>query len=178
MSTMNKTQEKIATALETAFAQHGFAEQGVDALKEATGVSLRTLYKYCPSKEVMITTALEYRHTRYLNTIFNSLNDSASPKAEHIFNQIEFWMSEYAPSGCLFHNAVAAYPNSEALSQLLARHKFEVANQLAQALDLKGYEDELLLIHEGLIQSWPLLGNKALIVANKLVSGYQAERSL
>ncbi len=34
----------------------------------------------------------------------------------------------------------------------------------------KRYEDELLLIHEGLMQSWPLLGKKSLIVANKLVS--------
>jgi len=170
MSTMNKTQEKIASALETAFAQHGFAEQGVDALKEATGVSLRTLYKYCPSKEAMIVTALEYRHTRYLSTIFNSLNDSDIPIAEHVFSQIEFWMKKYAPSGCLFHNAVAAYPNSEALSELLTRHKFEVANRLANALDLKGYEDELLLIHEGLMQSWPLLGKKSLIIAQKLAS--------
>lgn len=170
MSTMNKTQEKIASALETAFAQHGFAEQGVDALKEATGVSLRTLYKYCPSKEAMIVTALEYRHTRYLSTIFNSLNDSDIPIAEHVFSQIEFWMNKYAPSGCLFHNAVAAYPNSEALSELLTRHKFEVANRLANALDLKGYEDELLLIHEGLMQSWPLLGKKSLIIAQKLAS--------
>ena len=170
MSTMNRTQEKIASALETAFAQHGFAEQGVDALKEAAGVSLRTLYKYCPSKEAMIVTALEYRHTRYLSTIFNSLNDSDIPIAEHVFSQIEFWMNKYAPSGCLFHNAVAAYPNSEALSELLTRHKFEVANRLANALDLKGYEDELLLIHEGLMQSWPLLGNKSLIIAQKLAS--------
>lgn len=172
MSTMNKTQEKIATALETAFAQHGFAEQGVDALKDATGVSLRTLYKYCPSKEAMIVTALEYRHTRYLNTIFTSSNDSHNNSAEHIFKQIGFWMGEYAPSGCLFHNAVAAYPNSKALSALLTRHKFEVANSLTTALDLKGYEDELLLIHEGLTQSWPLLGDKTLLIANKLVSGY------
>ena len=59
--------EKIAASLEKAFSQYGFAEPSVPQLKNACEVSLRTLYKYYPSKEAMIVAALEHRHQRYLS---------------------------------------------------------------------------------------------------------------
>jgi AcrR family transcriptional regulator len=42
---MIDTATKIASGLEQAFAAQGFAETNVEALRDAAGVSLRTLYK-------------------------------------------------------------------------------------------------------------------------------------
>ena len=58
---MSDIQEKIAAGLEEAFLRNGFAQTGVDALREATQVSLRTLYKYTPSPAEMVLSALENR---------------------------------------------------------------------------------------------------------------------
>lgn len=52
-------QNQIDAGLERAFAKHGFAEPNIETLRKATGVSLRTLYKYVPSRDVMILRALE-----------------------------------------------------------------------------------------------------------------------
>ena len=42
---MTDTKTKIAAGLEQAFAARGFAEPSVEDLRDAAGVSLRTLYK-------------------------------------------------------------------------------------------------------------------------------------
>lgn len=63
---MLTTKKQIASRLEQAFNTRGFAEPSVADLKEAAGVSLRTLYRYFPSKDAMVNWALDYRHARYL----------------------------------------------------------------------------------------------------------------
>ena len=45
---MTDTMRRIAGGLERAFAADGFAEPSVEDLRDAAGVSLRTLYKYAP----------------------------------------------------------------------------------------------------------------------------------
>ena len=44
-------QSELASKLEQAFALYGFAEPNVAKLKGYTGTTLKTLYKYFPSKE-------------------------------------------------------------------------------------------------------------------------------
>ena len=45
---------KISSGLERAFAARGFAEPSVEDLRDAAGVSLRTFYKYTPSRADMV----------------------------------------------------------------------------------------------------------------------------
>ena len=78
------------------------------------------------------------------------------------------WMAEEAAHGCLFHAAVAADPDSARLRALLQRHKAEVAERAASACGLPGREAELLLLIEGLTQSWPLHGAQAIAAAQRL----------
>ena len=51
---MTDTMKRIAGGLERAFAANGFAEPSVEDLRDAAGVSLRTLYKYAASREAMV----------------------------------------------------------------------------------------------------------------------------
>lgn len=165
---MKDTQQKIAAGLEQAFAAEGFAEPGVDQLRDATQVSLRTLYKYCPSREDMVLTALEHRHGRYLEHLFRDLPEAPEKALEDIFARIGAWMRTNAAQGCLFHAAVAAQPHNTALRQMLERHKAEVAARLAEATGLSAYRDELMLLHEGLTQSWSFMGEAAVERAKAL----------
>jgi len=78
------------------------------------------------------------------------------------------WMAGNAPAGCLFHNAVAAHPDNAALRDLLGRHKAEIGERLAARADRPELRVPLLLVHEGLVQSWPLEGDEAVAAATAL----------
>lgn len=166
---MNKTQKKIAAGLEQAFAENGFTELGVDSLRDASQVSLRTLYKYCPSKEDMILMALEHRHARYLAYVFEDLPANNEHVWNVIFDRVGLWMGESVSQGCLFHSAVASYPHSEPIRMMLEHHKKEVADRMAETTELVDIRDHLLLIHEGVVQSWTILGLQAVVNAKILL---------
>lgn len=168
MSTMVETREKIAAGLEQAFARNGFTELGVDDLREATQVSLRTLYKYCPSREDMILLALQRRHERYLAHLFDGLPEAPEQTLEALFDRIGAWMATNAPAGCMFHGAIAAHPDSASIRTTLERHKTEVADRMALVTGLPSARDDLTLLHEGLTQSWPLIGERAVSRAKAL----------
>lgn len=153
---MTGTMEKIAAGLERAFAERGFAEPSVENLRDASGVSLRTLYKYAPSRAEMVLAALEHRHQRYLARVFDDLPDDPGAALDALFGRIGDWMETETSHGCLFHAAMAADPGSERLCELLTRHKAEVARRASEAANLPGAEITLLLIIEGLTQAWPL----------------------
>lgn len=168
MSSMADMMSKIATGLERAFASQGFAAPSVEDLRDAAGVSLRTLYKYTPSRAEMVLAALENRHQRYLTFIFEKLPNEPQEALDAILSRIGSWMAAETSHGCLFHAAVAADPESVPLRALLERHKREVAAKAAKACALTGKESELLLIIEGLTQTWPLGGDAAVGAAKLL----------
>ena len=165
---MADTMSKISAGLEGAFASRGFAEPSVEDLRDAAGVSLRTLYKYMPSRAEMVLAALENRHQRYLARVFNGLPEEPGEALDMILSRVGDWMVTETSHGCLFHAAVAAYPGSAPLHTLLERHKAEVATRSAEACGLHESDIELLLIIEGLTQAWPLRGKAAVEAANRL----------
>ncbi|MFW8593105.1 TetR/AcrR family transcriptional regulator [Cribrihabitans neustonicus] len=171
---MSDTKKKIAAGLEQAFAARGFAEPSVEDLRDAAGVSLRTLYKYTPSRADMVQAALVHRHQRYLEHVFNELPEDAKAALPVLIERVGDWMAREAAHGCLFHAAVAAAPGDGVLRQLLRRHKAEVATTAAAAAGLAGREIELLLILEGLTQSWPLHKGASVESAKRLAEVLQA----
>lgn len=165
---------RISEGLERAFARDGFAEPSVEDLRDAAGVSLRTLYKYTPSRSEMVLCALENRHRRYLQRVFDDLPKDSGQAIDTILSRIGDWMGTETSHGCLFHAAVAADPGSEPLRALLQRHKEEVATKAAAASGLHGSRTALLLIIEGLTQAWPLHGDAAVDAAKRLAAGLRA----
>ncbi|MEM9630132.1 MAG: TetR/AcrR family transcriptional regulator [Pseudomonadota bacterium] len=165
---MLDTGTKIAAGLEEAFVIHGFAEPNVETLREAAGVSLRTLYKYTPSRDDMVLSALEYRHRRYMDHIFSNVPESGPDALGSIIERIADWMAQEAPQGCLFHAAVAAAPKDGNLKELLNRHKTCVADRAAAVAGLEDRAADILFIFEGLTQSWPLLGAASVESAHRL----------
>ena len=165
---MGDMMSKISEGLERAFASRGFAEPSVEDLRDAAGVSLRTLYKYTPSRAEMVLAALENRHQRYLTRVFDNLPKEPEKALDTILSRIGKWMETETSHGCLFHAAVAADPRSQPLRALLERHKAEVATQAAAATGLRGADTALLLIIEGLTQAWLLRGEAVVDAAKRL----------
>ncbi len=152
---MQDTKARIAQNLDAQFAEMGFAIPGVDALRQGADVSLRTLYKYYPSREAMITGALEYRNEVYLSWISGG-PPSGQAHILHIFHRLGEWLIKGANNGCLFLNALAAYPEVSSVRQMAEHHKECVRAEFARRLhhvaptvDANALAETLLIIHEG-----------------------------
>lgn len=159
---------KIAGGLERAFAARGFTEPSVEDLRDAAGVSLRTLYKYAPSRDDMVRLALEHRHQRYLLHVFGDPAGSALQPLDKTLGRVADWMRTEASHGCLFHAAVVSAPNDICLRRLLERHKAEVSQMAATKAGTDVNTSDLLVIIEGLTQAWPLSKEAALTSARRL----------
>lgn len=150
---------KIAESLEAAFSQYGFVEASVSQLKTACNVSLRTLYKHYPSKEVMIVAALTHRHQRYLAFLADSSINDGIEAILAVFERLNHWMAEFAPHGCMSLQALAAFPDNLEIKAAVSQHKNDVRLMLAQRPHLA---TALLLLHEGVSNVWPILGYESI----------------
>jgi AcrR family transcriptional regulator len=166
-------EEQIAARLEQKFSQNGFAKPSVAELKKVSGVSLRTLYRYFPSKELMVIGALEHRHRRYLNFIATTDDESAHDSILRIFSQLGAWMEDFAPNGCMSMNALAAFPDNELIHTAVMNHKKEILKMMVALSQSDRIGAELFLLHEGVSSAWSIIGIKAVesaqLVAQRLL---------
>ncbi|BCO19391.1 hypothetical protein KUC3_22480 [Alteromonas sp. KC3] len=186
-ATPSATHDAIAQKLEQAFAIYGFATPNVATLKEHSGTTLKTLYKYFPSKEAMVIGALHYRHKRYIafleqdspiNHKITSVHD-ANTLLLHIFTRLALWLETYAPRGCMSLQALACYPNNEKIQNAVQSHKLEVKQWLtenfndltiATAASKKDFVETIFILHEGMASAWPSSQHAALKAAHQAIS--------
>ena len=152
---MSDTATEIARRLSGSFAKSGFAAPSVDDLRNAAQVSLRTLYKYYPSREAMVVGALKYRHDLYLEWIAGGAKEGQG-HVLHIFERLGEWFGQGGTNGCLFLNALAAHPDNREVREVVAEHKSHIKAEFLQRLarvapDRKNDDlaEALFLIHEG-----------------------------
>lgn len=172
---MTDTPTQIAARLEACFVENGFQEPGVDALRDAAGVSLRTLYKYYPSREAMIIGALEHRHERYLSFLQDGVPSPGKDAVDHLFSRIEDWMQRECGTCCLFLNALAAHPSNDEIRKTVTRHKDETRNLIAQLSGRPDLADQLFLLHEGATAAWALMKGDAVRSARASALGLLGE---
>lgn len=176
---MSPTKIKIATAADRLFAERGFAEPGVEAIREAADVSIRTLYKHYPSREAMIVGALAFRHERYLAHLRDGGPDRPGERAVlHLFAQVETWMATSGARGCLFVQALASHPESAAIHEEVEQNKRDVKAEIARRLPAprRSLLPMLFLLHEGMTTAATSLGASqagadAASVVKRLFSG-------
>lgn len=165
---MDGLDQRIAGRLETVFAAQGFAEPGVAVLRAAADVSLRTLYRYYPSREAMIIGALDHRHDRYLAQLGAGAPPPGAASLDHLFGRLGDWMRRNAPGGCLFLNALAAHPENADIRAAVDRHKREILRTLGARAGRPALGPALFLIHEGTTASWAVLGDRAIESARRM----------
>ena len=149
------TASAIATKLEATFARSGFAEPSVATLREASGVTLRTLYRHFPSREAMIVGALDARQAAYRAWLDKGKSKGTGDAAIFdVFDQLAVWMTDRAPTGCLYVQALSAHPGSAAIREAVTRHKADMRALLAERCRMAGRTDPalpdmLFVLHEG-----------------------------
>lgn len=155
---------QIAARLHGQFEEMGFAAPGVEALRAGADVSLRTLYKYFPSREAMVVGALQHRDRAYADWIGEGPEDGAA-RVIHVLQRLSDWLFGISNSGCLFRNALSAYPDSAPILAAVEAHKSGVRAQFRQRLldvapdcDADMLVDQLFILHEGLTEAARLIG--------------------
>lgn len=170
------TASAIAANLEATFAHCGFAEPGVAALRAASGVTLRTLYRHFPSREAMVVGALASRHDRYLERLAALLEDTSGTDAVLcLFDRVADWMASEAATGCLFAQASVAHPGSHAIGREVERYRTAVRDLIAARIsaalpnatddDRAQATDALFVLHEGQVQASVRIGAERARVA-------------
>ncbi|WP_343562842.1 TetR/AcrR family transcriptional regulator [Kiloniella sp. b19] len=176
---MTDTKQQIAKKLYYLFIGTGFATQGVEALRAEADVSLRTLYKYYPSREAMIIGALEYREGLYWDWI----EEGPENGVDHLLYplvRLGDWLEQVGNTGCLFMNALSTYPESEAIRKAVEAHKERLRNVFVRRLEtvapdceVGALADRLFLLHEGLTDVARLRG-----VQTSTAAALEAARAL
>ncbi|MEP3049048.1 MAG: TetR/AcrR family transcriptional regulator [Roseibium sp.] len=166
---MSEAKEKLAAGLEQVFWNRGFSDPSVPDLRAGVGVSMRTLYRYFPSREAMILGALEYRHHRYLSYVQEGVSEPGLAASEQLFDKLGGWMRLTEGKECFFRQAMAANPDSVEISATVKRHKAELLTFFGTLSGHMGFATTLYLLHEGVTASYAELGERAVEEAKVMV---------
>ncbi|MDA8345438.1 MAG: TetR/AcrR family transcriptional regulator [Thermaerobacter sp.] len=139
------------------FYQEGIQHVGMDRIRDATGVSLKALYRQFGSKEGLIEAYLLRRDERWLGWLAEHIRTQSVPRARllAIFDALDEWFHGADFAGCAFIRAYAESPEGSAAQIAAANHKERLAALVrgeALAYDpARGEElaEQLLLLIEG-----------------------------
>lgn len=149
--------------MEDVFERRGFADTSVDQLRDAAGVSLRTLYRRYGSREQMVVAVLRSRAERYLAHL------AGSPDVRTLFARTGSWLEQGQPLGCLFLRARADHPDDPAVEHAVTNFHTALHSRLSAAARADGLGEaavaELFVLHEGPIAAAPAVGLPAALAA-------------
>ncbi|MGN6425539.1 MAG: TetR/AcrR family transcriptional regulator [Leifsonia sp.] len=98
---------RVVDAADALYYARGFHAVGMDAVRDAAGVSLRRLYAAFPSKDDLVLAVLEKRHRMWTDGVSARVASAAGPEAKllAIYDYLADWFVEDTFRGCGFINA-------------------------------------------------------------------------
>lgn len=130
----------IATA-DRLYNLRGIQAVGMDALRDASGVSLKRLYKLFPSKEIIVEEVLRSRHRRWTASVSEAVAAASSPREQllAIFDYLGDWFGENDFRGCGFINSFGELGGTiESLAGIVRDHKADFQAYVAQLVEQAG----------------------------------------
>lgn len=121
---MSKRNHILSTAMRL-FNQHGYHVVGVDLIRDVAQVSKMTLYKYFPTKAVLIKEVLTYRHQLFKSSLEQSVEGFVDPVDcfYEVFNWHVRWFMSKQFYGCMFIKAVNEFHEEQAYMAICSTHK-------------------------------------------------------
>jgi AcrR family transcriptional regulator len=154
-----KMDERIIAIASGLFETRGIQASGVDTIIAEAGIAKATLYKYFPSKNLLITAYLRDKSDRFYDWINTRL---ASKKANSIeilitlCELVEQWISTPEFHGLPFHIASVEFPDPEhPINQYSAVLAVELQGYLSKIAEVAGAKDpqalgqQLTILFEG-----------------------------
>ncbi|OTQ56403.1 TetR/AcrR family transcriptional regulator [Gilliamella apis] len=153
---MKKIPKLIANTAEQLFYQKGFANVGVDEIRDQSGCSKTTLYKHFGNKDNLIFEVLKIRNLRFQQDLSAAIKDLDQNDAIiQIFKWHLTWFKQDNFNGCLFIRANEELHHDQAIKQLAIEHKEFIRQLISQQLPQTPQHitltNQLMVILEGLL---------------------------
>lgn len=132
---------RIVEAADALYYARGFSQVGMDAVRDAAGVSLKALYKEFGSKEDLIIAVLGKRHRMWTSGVERHARAVADPVARllAVYDFLTEWFCEEDFRGCGFINAFgelgAASPR---VAEAVRAHKADFQAYVARLAEEAG----------------------------------------
>ncbi|MFI0462873.1 TetR/AcrR family transcriptional regulator [Saccharopolyspora sp. 5N102] len=158
--------ERVLEAAEELFYSRGIQAVGMDAVRNASGVSLKRLYQVFPSKEALVREFLHYRDLRWRRAL--AVHVDAQPTPEErivaVFDWLHTWFSEPDYRGCAFINSFGELGAVSAeVAEQARQHKQAFQDYLAGLVAATGrpaeLAEQLALLAEGAITTAAISGS-------------------
>ncbi len=148
--------ERALDAAEELFYGRGVQAVGMDAVRAASGLSLKRLYQLFPAKEELVEAYLERRDLRWCGRLAEHVERHADPRARipAVFDWLEDWFGEADFRGCAWINSYGELgATSERVVAQVRAHKRAFRAYLAGLVADAGLPEalagQLFLLAEG-----------------------------
>lgn len=119
--------DRLLAAASQLFYERGIQAVGMDAIRDASGVSLKRIYRLFPTKEALVEATLASRERtvlRELEQIAARTGDKPRARILAIFDLLADWFSGDDYRGCEFINAFGELgPSSQRIATVARQHK-------------------------------------------------------
>ena len=155
-SPADEARARVVAAADELYYARGIAAVGMDAVRDAAGVSLRRLYQWFPSKEELVLAVLASRRVRWSAELDAAVG--AAPQGRDrllaIYDYLADWFTTDSFRGCGFINAFGALAGASPAVVLAVReHKLAFQERVAQLVAEAGADPslapQLALLAEG-----------------------------
>ncbi|MFF0345353.1 TetR/AcrR family transcriptional regulator [Kribbella sp. NPDC004875] len=161
-------QQQVLDAADALFYERGVQAVGMDAIRAASGVSLKRLYQLFTSKDELIEAYLDRREILWQTMLGDHVDAQTDPRRRilAVFDFLYSWSSQRDYRGCAFINAFGELGAvSPRVAEMASRHKEgfrQVLSRLAReagAEDPDRLADHLILLSEGAITRAAISGS-------------------
>ncbi|MEV6286663.1 TetR/AcrR family transcriptional regulator [Kribbella sp. NPDC051770] len=163
-------QRQVLDAADALFYERGVQSVGMDAIRTASGVSLKRLYQLFPSKDALIEAYLHQRDQQWKTMLAEHVDAATEPREKilAVFDFLHSWFTQKDFRGCAFINSFGELGAvSPKVAELAQEHKAGFRQALADlaaaagAADPQQLADHLILLSEGAITTSAISGSAA-----------------
>ncbi|MGV3580798.1 MAG: TetR/AcrR family transcriptional regulator [Methylophilus sp.] len=154
-----KMNERIIAIASSLFETRGIQASGVDTIIAEAGIAKATLYKYFPSKNLLITAYLRDKSDKFYDWINTRLASKKANSIEILFTLcelVEQWIMTPEFHGLPFHIASVEFPDPDhPINQYSAVLAVELQGYLSKIAEIAGAKDpqalgqQLTILFEG-----------------------------
>lgn len=156
---MKNMREKILTVATDLFESRGIHASGVDMIIAESGIAKATLYKYFPSKNILIIAYLKEKSDRFYDWINEKLSSKKENSIAILFELcelVEQWVTTPGFHGLPFHIASVEFPDpTHPVNNYSVELSKEFQDYLSKIAKVAGVKDsdtlgqQLTIIFEG-----------------------------
>jgi AcrR family transcriptional regulator len=158
----DEAREQLLAAAGRLFYARGISSVGVDEIRDASGLSLKRIYRYFPSKDQLAGAYLTRRDEHWMAALARRVDRRRDPRQRvlAVFAFLSEWFATPDFRGCAFINVFGELGGGSATAAQVARqHKQRLHRYLAglaadaRAADPQALAAQLLILMDGAIVS-------------------------